>query len=161
MIFDTYQRMRVYGTSWAGTSHTYSKGWVDFVLVILHFFGDLAIFLLFCNHQNTKSESRDMEIGVSGPIFTHKNIKGSLVQWNTYNKKLEENIVAILHIYGVRSIFLWLYKTKTSNLIHMKYKLVYLDQYSHRNDQRLYGITILILHMLGAKHCSKYSYLWS
>ena len=86
MIFDTYQRMRVYGTSWAGTSHTYSKGWVDFVLVILHFFGDLAIFLLFCNHQNTKSESRDMEIGVSGPIFTHKNIKGSLVQWNTYKK---------------------------------------------------------------------------
>ena len=48
-------------------------------MLILHIYGARAIFLLFCNHQDTESESREMEIGVAGLIFTNKNdIKGSM-----------------------------------------------------------------------------------
>ena len=43
---------------------------------IIHIYGARAIFLLFCNHRETESESREIEISVAGPIFTSKNIKG-------------------------------------------------------------------------------------
>ena len=38
-------------------------------------YGARSIFLLFCDNQDTKSESRGVEIGVDGLIFTLKNIK--------------------------------------------------------------------------------------
>ena len=47
-----------------------------------------------------------MEIGVAEPIFTHKNIKGSMVQQNRYSTRWEQNIVVVLHIYGALSISL-------------------------------------------------------
>ena len=43
------------------------------IVVFLHIYGDRAIVLLFCDHQDTESKSREMEIGVAGPIFFHKN----------------------------------------------------------------------------------------
>ena len=45
------------------------------IAVVLHIDGDLAIFLLFCYHQDTESESQEMEIGVSGPIISQKKHK--------------------------------------------------------------------------------------
>ena len=74
-------------------------------MVIIHIYGTRAIFLLFCNHQDTESKSRVVEIGVTGPIFTHKyqRLYGTTV---SILYKMGENIVAILHIYGARSIFL-------------------------------------------------------
>ena len=41
-------------------------------MVLLHIYGALAILILFCDHQDTESESLDMEIGVAGPILTQK-----------------------------------------------------------------------------------------
>ena len=37
---------------------------------ILHIYGASAIFVLFCDHQDTAPESQDMKIGVVGPILT-------------------------------------------------------------------------------------------
>ena len=52
---------------------------------ILHIYGTIAIYLLFCDHQDTKSESLEIENGIAGPIFTYKNIKGVMVQRYTYS----------------------------------------------------------------------------
>ena len=42
--------------------------------------GAFVFFLLFCNYQDTESESQDMEIGIAGPILTQKNINGFMGQ---------------------------------------------------------------------------------
>ena len=47
---------------------------------IIHIYGARAISLLFYENKNTESGSWEIEIDVAGPIFTHKNIKGSMVQ---------------------------------------------------------------------------------
>ena len=39
--------------------------------------------------------------------------------------------------------------TKTLNLSHEKWKLVYLEKYEHRKNQILYGTMISILHEMG------------
>ena len=78
-------------------------------MVIIHIYGARAIFLLFFDNQDTRSESPDVENGVSGWIFTHKNIKGSMVQQNRYSTRWEQNIVVVLHIYGALSISLLFY----------------------------------------------------
>ena len=59
-------------------------------MVIFYIYGALAISLLFFNHQYTESESRDMEIGVARPIFTHKNIRGSMGQQYIYHTRWEK-----------------------------------------------------------------------
>ena len=41
-------------------------------MVVLHIYGALAMFQLFCDHQDTAFESGEMEIGVAGPILTQK-----------------------------------------------------------------------------------------
>ena len=46
-----------------------------------------------------------MEIGVYGPTSAHINIKGSMGQKYPYSTRWEQNIVAILHIYGARKFF--------------------------------------------------------
>ena len=50
-----------------------------------------------------------MEIGVSVPIFTHKNIKGSMLQWYPYSTRWVKRHVVILHIYGARVVLLLFY----------------------------------------------------
>ena len=35
----------------------------------------IAIYILFCDHQDTEYEQREMKIGVFQPISIHKNIK--------------------------------------------------------------------------------------
>ena len=40
----------------------YSTKWVLKVVVILHIYGARAIFLLFCNNQDTESGSQEIEI---------------------------------------------------------------------------------------------------
>ena len=42
------------------------------VVAVLHIYSARANFLLFCNHQDTDSESCEMEIDVAGPIFVQK-----------------------------------------------------------------------------------------
>ena len=48
--------------------YPYSTISVDNIVVILHINGARAIFLLFFDHQDTESESREMEICVAGPF---------------------------------------------------------------------------------------------
>ena len=47
-------------------------------MVILHIYGDRAIFLLIYNQQDTESEKREIEIGVFGPMFIQKKKPESL-----------------------------------------------------------------------------------
>ena len=56
---------------------------------ILHIYGALAIFQLLFNHQDTESEAWWLENGVSGPIFTHENIKISMGQQYPYPTRWE------------------------------------------------------------------------
>ena len=58
-------------------------------MAILHIYGARAIFLLFCDHQYTESESREMEIGVSWT-----NIHPEKYQ------RLYEKMIFILHKMG-------------------------------------------------------------
>ena len=41
---------------------------------IIHMYAARFISLLFCDHQDTESESCEIEMGISQPIFTHKKI---------------------------------------------------------------------------------------
>ena len=47
-------------------------------MVFIHVYEDLAIFLLFSNHQDTEYDSRDVKVGLTGQILTVKNAKGSM-----------------------------------------------------------------------------------
>ena len=47
-------------------------------MAIIHIYGARAIFLLFCDNQDTESESCEIEMSISQPIFTHKKIPKNL-----------------------------------------------------------------------------------
>ena len=82
--------------------YPYYTRWVKTIVGVLHIYEALAIFLLFCNHQDTESESQEMEIGLAGPIFTPKIIKGTTI---SIPHKMGEHIMAIF-FHGDKSIFL-------------------------------------------------------
>ena len=63
-----------------GQQYPSSTIWEREVVVILNIYGAKANFLLFCDHQDTESESREIEIVVLGLIFPQKNIKGPMGQ---------------------------------------------------------------------------------
>ena len=79
------------------------------IVVIIHIYGARTILILFSNHQGKKSESREIERGVAGPITTRKNIKGSMGQRYQFSTRWEQNIVATIHIYRAKAIFLLIY----------------------------------------------------
>ena len=54
-----------------------------------------------------------------------KNMKGYMGQQYPYSTILEENIMVIIYINGIKSNF----STKPKNLSNGKYKIAYLDQY--------------------------------
>ena len=73
-------------------------------------------------------------------------------QQNPYSKRLEENIVAILYIYGAGAIFLLFAITKTLNISNMKYKWAHINQYATQKiNQTLYWTTISIINKTGEK----------
>ena len=49
-------------------------------MAIISMYGPRSISLLFNDNQDTDYESRKIDIYVIGPIFTHKNTKGSMEQ---------------------------------------------------------------------------------
>ena len=75
-------------------------------MVFTHIYGALATLLPFCDHQDTESESWEMEIGVTGPILIQKLPQGSTRQQYIYPKRLEINIEAAIHFLGARFILL-------------------------------------------------------
>ena len=58
--------------------YPYSTIWEQNIVVIIHIYGALAMFLLFCDHQETESKQYEMESAVDGPRFTKNNIKDSM-----------------------------------------------------------------------------------
>ena len=47
-------------------------------MVIIHINGDRSIFLPFCDHQDTESESCEIEMSMYIPIFTHNKISNDI-----------------------------------------------------------------------------------
>ena len=74
--------------------------WVENIVAILHIYGARSISLLFCDYQDTESESCEMEFGVSGPMFAHKNTKGFMVQQYRYPTIWENKFTSILHFWS-------------------------------------------------------------
>ena len=56
-----------------GQIYIYSTRLLGNIVLVLRINWALAIIIIFFDHQDTESESWETEIGVSGPIFTHKN----------------------------------------------------------------------------------------
>ena len=54
-----------------GQQYTYLTRWEENMLVVLHMYGTRAIFLIFCDHQDTEYESCEIEISISHPILNH------------------------------------------------------------------------------------------
>ena len=48
---------------------------IENIVAIIHIYGARAIFLLFCDHEDTESEPSEMAIDVAGPILTQKKIQ--------------------------------------------------------------------------------------
>ena len=67
-----------------GKGYPYPTIWVGKIMTILHIYGAKTNFLLFCDHQDTESESQEIEVVVLGLIFTQKNIKGPMGQRYPY-----------------------------------------------------------------------------
>ena len=60
-----------------GQRYPYYKKWEKHIVIILHIYGAIATFLLFCDHQDTELEKREMVIDVFQSIPTQKNSNGS------------------------------------------------------------------------------------
>ena len=41
-------------------------------MAVIYIYGPRSIFLVFFDNQDIESESQDLEVGVSGPIFPQK-----------------------------------------------------------------------------------------
>ena len=107
-----------------GQKYPYSTIWEENIMVFLHIYRARTIFLLCCDHQDTESESREIEISIYQPIFNHKYTKGYMGQQYPYSTIRENFFVAILHIYGAGAIFYYFVITKTPNLDNEKSKLL-------------------------------------
>ena len=68
-------------------------------------YGARASYILFCNHQDTEYESREIEIGVAGSIFTKKNIKGPMGQGYPYPTIWEEILWPLFIFIELESFF--------------------------------------------------------
>ena len=88
-----------------------------------------------------------------------KNIKIPVGQQFPYSIKWVTTILTTIHSFGARTIFYYFMIIKTMNLSHKEWILVWLVQYSP--PKKLYGITMSILHKMGATYYGKSTYLWS
>ena len=72
-----------------GKYYLYSTRWGQNVVITLHIYGARVIFLLFCDHTDTEPESREIEMIISQPIFTHTNIWKAL--WDNAINNLQDS----------------------------------------------------------------------
>ena len=84
----------------------YWTRWKTDIVTILRLYGSKYIFIMVFSYNDTQSESWEMKNGVARPILTQKKIKQSLGQQYPYPKIWGKRIVAIIHVYGDRAIFL-------------------------------------------------------
>ena len=66
-------------------------------VIIIHIYGSRA---LFCDHQDTEYESREMEIGLAGTILTQKKTPKALLVNDIYNPQDERKNIG-------NSSYLW------------------------------------------------------
>ena len=72
--------------------YIYSTRWQKNIVVILHIYGARAILLLFCDHKDTESESREIGMSIYQTIFTHKTIPKALWYNNIHNLQTGRNL---------------------------------------------------------------------
>ena len=75
-------------------------------MAILHIYGARDTFHLFCDNQDTQSESCEIEMSISQPIFTHKKISKYIWYKDIHTMQDGRKNVAVIHIYGARDIYL-------------------------------------------------------
>ena len=133
-----------------GQWYPYSTIWEKNIVGILHIYGARPIFLLVCDHQGTEDEAREIEMSTPQPIFTYKKIQNALWGNNIHTLQYGRIILWWLLIFmDLKPCSNFFVITKTLNLSHEKWKLVYLEKYEHRKNQTLYGTMISILHEMG------------
>ena len=76
------------------------------IVVVLHIYRSRAIFLLYCEHQQTEFGSRGIYIGVYGKVCTNKRYQKPYRTKILIPHKMGGKNLSILHIYGVTAIFL-------------------------------------------------------
>ena len=114
----------------------YSTRLVKFIVVVLHIYGAKAILPLFCDYQDTESESPGMEIGVARTICTLK-ISEALLDNDIYTPQDGFKILCKFFIFMEIELFFYFFVITTNlNLFRDKCKLVYLYQYSPRKISR-------------------------
>ena len=89
------------------------------IAAIIRIYGARAIFLLFYDHQDTESESREIEISVAGPIFTHT-IKRYMGQRYPYSKIREKILWQFFILMELEPFSYYFVSTTTLNLSHVK-----------------------------------------
>ena len=72
----------------------------------MYIYGSRDIVLLFCDHQDTESESCEIEISISQPIFTHKKVSKYLWDKDIHTLQDGRKILVVINIYESRGIFL-------------------------------------------------------
>ena len=80
-----------------GKQYPYLSIWDHNTVAILHIL-ELEPFLLFCDHQGTNSESREIEMSIYQPILNHKNISKPLWDKNRHILQDERKILWQLFI---------------------------------------------------------------
>ena len=80
--------------------YPYSTRWEKAIVGVIHIYGYRAVLILFCDNQDTESESCKIEMGKSRPILTQENQKCryGITSEKLYNMK-ENN--------SINSSYLW------------------------------------------------------
>ena len=75
------------------------------LLIVFRLSSFVFLILLFCDHQDTESESCEIEMIISQPISTHKNISNTLWDNNIYTLQYWRNILWLFFIFVVLEPF--------------------------------------------------------
>ena len=130
------------------------------VVVIIHIYGDFSIILIFCYHQDTESESCDIELGVAGPILKQKKYQS-----------LYGTTISILYNKGEKccdnSSYLWSYShfltiwLPQRHLMRVTRNVNWCNQNSPRKTSKDLWDNGIHTILYGRKYCGNYSYLSS
>ena len=103
-----------------GKRYAYSTRWWKNILAIVHIYGAWAISLLFCDHQDTESESQEFKMSISQPIYNHKKIPKAL--WKNDINNIEGRRIILWQLSIIWSFIILYYFviTKTLNLNNEK-----------------------------------------
>ena len=93
------------------------------IVAILHIYGVISAYLLFCDHQETDYDEHEMYISISWPVLTQKMYQSIYGKNVSILYNMGEKVVAILHTSRDRQKFYYFVFTKTLNLGNNKWIL--------------------------------------